>query len=486
MARKFRPPEARDLRKERGDEPRYRAVYDYGVTDVAGPADDELRPIARDLRYWLSMPRFANLSRPSLVEGRSRSGEMALCAIAAQAQLPPTSNTGGKLPQAAQATDRPDLKNIELVMENGELKIVTVRAFGVGDDLAHIDQVSFTVHESTCHVIAGHRMVADDDYIVTMSRKLMQIFGFGIATKRPKGMNFYRDTWVLGQEDVCYGHLSFGGQRNTILVQLTAVGCLAANPGWEQRLYDFLTTDAENPRLTRVDCAFDDFEGLYNVDLMNDDVKAGLFNCGGRNPFVERRGDWDHPDGSGRTLYIGKRQNGKYTRGYEKGREQGSPTSEWFRVETEFKAVDRIIPFDILLNAGSYLAGAYPAFDRFAGQKTPERIQTIVKQQEYAFDHYVHYAALQVGRLVNYMQEVAGWTADSIVSQLARPDAGYPQRLKLANVSCELANQDFVHDYACVDYDADEFARVAAEPAPVDLPTTSDGWRQFCTQTALR
>ncbi|MDF0607261.1 replication initiation factor domain-containing protein, partial [Neisseriaceae bacterium TC5R-5] len=327
---------------------------------------------------------------------------------------------GGNLTPKAESLESAgfsEVQQVELVLDDGEVKIVTVRASGVNGDLAHVDQVSFTVHEDTCHVIAGHRMVADEDYVMAMSGKLEKIFGFGVSHKRPKGMNYYQESWVLGQEDVCYGNLSFGGQRNSMLVQLTATGCLAAHSGWEQRLYQFLRVEAVNPRLTRVDVAFDDFEGQYNVDLMNDELKAGLFKGtrGGRQPFIERRGDWDNPDGSGRTLYLGKRANGKYCRGYEKGKEQGCQTSPWFRVEVEFKNVDRIIPFEILLEAGAYLAGAYPAFEKFRGQKAPEKIDILMKEQEHALDHYLHHAALQVGRLVNYMKDVAKWSLEDIV-----------------------------------------------------------------------
>ncbi|WP_161627439.1 replication initiation factor domain-containing protein [Pseudogulbenkiania ferrooxidans] len=467
--------EAHNVRRERGDELRYRAVFDPSkpVAQVA--------PVRRlrDLRYWLSLPRVADLPVPMVGEGAARRADGS---ATHGAPLPPTSNTGGKCQRTGlDALEVPDyLRPIELVLDDGQVKIVQTRAHGWGDDLAHVDQLTFTVHEETCHVIAGHRMVADDDFIATMSLKLLHIFGFGVASKRPKGMNFYRDTWVLGQDDVCYGNLSFGGQRNTICVQLTAVGCMAANSGWEQRLHDFLQLEAINPRLTRVDVAYDDFEGEYNADQMYADVQAGLFNCGGRNPFVEKRSDWDNPDGSGRTLYIGKRQNGKFCRGYEKGREQGSKSSEWFRVEVEFKSVDRIIPLDILLNAGSYLAGAYPAFQRFRGKKAPERIQTIMKEAEFAFDHYLHYAALQVGRLVNYMRDVANWSEEAIVKSLARPGVGFPQRLKLANISADLGNRSFVHDYAHVDYDMDEFARPQSEPEQIELPTTREGWKEFC------
>ncbi|WP_158248772.1 replication initiation factor domain-containing protein [Chromobacterium sinusclupearum] len=469
--------EAVNLRKETGGEPRYRAVFD--PSKPAQPAQS-VRAI-RDIRYWLTLPTVADLPLPSA--GRSATEVVDAPAATTSGVLPPTSNTGGKCQRTgATAFETPPdyLCPVELVLDDGQVKIVTVRAQGWGDDLAHVDQLTFSVHEDTCHVIAGHRMVSDDDFIATMSWKLEQIFGFGVCSKRPKGMNFYRDTWVLGQEDVCYGNLSFGGQRNTMCIQLTAVGCMAARSGWEKRLYDFLDRDAVNPRLTRVDVAYDDFAGEYNVDLMYSDVQAGLFNCGGRNPFVEKRSDWDNPDGSGRTLYIGKRSNGKFCRGYEKGREQGCKTSEWFRVEVEFKNIDRIIPLDILLNAGAYLAGAYPAFERFRGKKAPERITTIIKEAEHALDHYLHYAALQVGRLVNYMRDVAKWSESTIVETLARPGVGFPQRLKLANISADLGNRSFVHDYAHVDYDFDEFVRPKHVEPEVELPTTKEGWKAFC------
>jgi phage replication initiation protein len=83
-----------------------------------------------------------------------------------------------------------------------------------------------------------------------------------------------------------------------------------------------------------------------------------------------------------------------------------------------------------------------------------------MKEQEHAIDHYIHYGAIQVGRLINYMKDIAGWSVDQIVNQLARPDAGYPQRLKLANLSCDLGNQDFIHKVDPAAYDCDEFANM--------------------------
>ena len=57
-----------------------------------------------------------------------------------------------------------------------------------------------------------------------------------------------------------YGKLHYGGQRETLLVELNAQGCIAAKEGWEKRLYDFLA-DAVRPKITRVDVAHDFFQG---------------------------------------------------------------------------------------------------------------------------------------------------------------------------------------------------------------------------------
>ncbi len=46
---------------------------------------------------------------------------------------------------------------------------------------------------------------------------------------------------------------------------------------------------------------------------------------------------------------------------YEKGKQLGDPESPWVRWELELHNTDREIPFDVLLQPGRYVAGAYPA-----------------------------------------------------------------------------------------------------------------------------
>ncbi|MBI5427315.1 MAG: replication initiation factor domain-containing protein [Nitrospinae bacterium] len=64
--------------------------------------------------------------------------------------------------------------------------------------------------------------------------------------------------------------------------------------------------------ITRVDLYADFFEDEYTVDRAVKDYQAGLYNSGGRKPSHRYVGPLEASEGSeGRTLYIGRRENGK-------------------------------------------------------------------------------------------------------------------------------------------------------------------------------
>lgn len=362
----------------------------------------------------------------------------------------PTNNMGGK-------SQKPDFERYEQLVlgADGQPRIQMLRR-AVSPDQAFIDQISFTFDESACvdwakqrkHVhelldIANQAFIADTDYIRTISALCHEIFGFGISESCPRGMNFYKKTWKLGTDDALYGHVSFGGQRETVLVQVTGTGAMAAHDGWEQRLHQYLSA-APRAKITRVDLARDFLNGEYTVDMANTAYDDGEFCSGGRWPSIEQHGNWKRPDGAGRTLYLGKRKSGKFTRIYEKGRQLGDKESPWTRLEVEFKSIDRIVPFDVLLYPGQYLAAAYPALDFLS--EAPKRIETQVKQIELTYDKAVHYARLQVGRLLNFMTDQASLTATEVVELLRRPKAGYPKRLKLELISADFCTAPQLHE----------------------------------------
>ena len=347
-------------------------------------------------------------------------------AAAAGGLCPPPTNRGGKFEEVPEF--------VELVLDDGKIKQIPHRR-SWGGDAAFVDWINLTIGEETIggfkddpalrigyvdgqideffDGLDGLSPVTPFEVMIVLSNRLMHIFGFGITSKRPYGANFYRDSWVIGDD---WGMVCHGGQRGTIMVTLNGTGCAAAKSGWEFRLKQFLES-AKRARITRLDLAHDDYEGLtYSVDKADSDHTLGLFNCGGRNPDCEHRGNWKNPNGKGRTLNIGNRKNGKYCRVYEKGRQLGDVNSEWVRIEVEFKSVDRIIPFDALVNPGQYLAASYPAFVWIS--ETQERIFTTQKVVVASVEKAVKWIRHQCGPSIGAMVDLFG--ADRFLEKVVR------------------------------------------------------------------
>jgi phage replication initiation protein len=216
-----------------------------------------------------------------------------------------------------------------------------------------------------------------------------------------------------------------GGNRKTILVMISGAGCAAAKAGWQEELYEW-SQDVPRFRYTRIDVAHDDFEGEYDVNMAIADYRDGAFSCGGRMPSVEQRGNWlNEKDKSGRSVYIGKRKNGKVCRVYEKGRQLGDSSNPWVRIECEWHNTRRIIPLDIVIEPGKYLAGAYPAF--FWIYKTTERIRTTAKEAKILYEQAIGFARQQFGKLIWYMGQVENSIQD-VFDMLAIPGEP-PKRL---------------------------------------------------------
>lgn len=333
---------------------------------------------------------------------------------AGAAGFPPPANRGGKSSDGSEY--------VQLVMEDGKLKQVLSRR-GYGGSAAFIDWINFTIGaetfddddcnitEQACELLP----ITVEQYVICASRVLSSIFGYGVTEKLGYGQHFYEQTYTLGDK---WGTLSIGGQNETILVSISGTGLAAAKEGWEARLKTFLE-NADRARITRVDLAHDDYAGAtYTVDKADQDHTDGLYNCGGRNPRCEYRGDWKNPDGKGRSFYVGNRKNGKFCRVYEKGRELGSPSSDWVRVEVEFKSVDRVIPFNVLLAPGEYLAAAYPAFAWISEHQ--ERIETTQKVTEANVEKAMKWLKHQCGAYVHHLTQLFG--VDEFVKRVSRDD----------------------------------------------------------------
>lgn len=180
------------------------------------------------------------------------------------------------------------------------------------------------------------------------------------------GRNFATNTVqffaIREGEPVAVAFVAWGGEhvRGRANIQVSGTGCSVINH-WD-RVQEFV--DSANARLTRVDVAVDLLEGEYTVDDAAQWYKDGEFNIN-RKPKHRTLGPWLEPEqGTGRTLEVGTRKNGKMCRIYEKGKQLGDPASEWVRFEGELHNIDREIPSDILTNPSPYFSGMYPCFEQ--------------------------------------------------------------------------------------------------------------------------
>lgn len=314
-------------------------------------------------------------------------------------------------------------------------------------DAALIDQLTFTVHENTLTKLIRYPLVSDNEFIEAYSKILFDIFGFGVSEKLPyKGRFFYNSCYHLGPANVQYGTLHFGGQRNTILIELNGTGCQAAKSGWESRLYEFLKF-AVRPHITRIDIAHDFFNGEYTPAQALTDHDHGLFNSNGRKPKSECVGAaWREEDYTGKTFYVGRRGSPKMVRVYEKGRAFGDKNSEWVRFELQLRAHKTYhVPLDALIYPGQYLTGAYPIGEKIF--QTPSlRVSATEEAVTLTYEQRLFHAKNQVGRLMNFLLDI-GKTPEEICEMLRADDGLYPKGLQPEEYDVSKVQEIYFHEY---------------------------------------
>lgn len=249
---------------------------------------------------------------------------------------------------------------------------------------------------------------------------------FGGMVDRGRGLHGYQRSFAFDNGGVMF---SYGGQHGTGFLSIPGEGC-ALISDW-QIAVPFLR-DVLKARITRWDGAVDDYAGEYSVDTAMGWYMDGGFGTGGHLPSMKQMGNWAKPDGSGRTIYIGKREHGKMLRVYEKGRQLGDPDSSWNRWEVQFSNRDRVIPFDVLLNPGPYVAGAYACLGWI--NKEASRIRTITKTAEIGYGALVNHCRNAYGRLLFVMEEVEG-SSGAVLDKLRIE--GIPKRLQMPDIEMD-------------------------------------------------
>lgn len=289
----------------------------------------------------------------------------------------------------------------------------------VSPNIAHIDWLAFT--------LTPPKSWGDSERskLSALWPSLNRLFGIPSMqqVERVGKWNGYTTVFDLGG----HGLLGIGGKRQngTIHVSLTGSGCAHVSD-W-QAAQDFL--EYVGARITRADLAHDDFEGKdLNMEAAVQWYQDGRFKTGGRNPAHRIEGDWlDAGSPKGRTLYIGRKANGKLCCIYEKGKQLGDAASPWTRAEVRLGGKSRIIPYDVLTRPGHYLAGAYPQALGYLSA-IQEKIRTIAKVVNLSLAATIHQARVTVGKVVNLLHTIYQGDDSKVVETLRRD--GVPKRLE--------------------------------------------------------
>lgn len=220
--------------------------------------------------------------------------------------------------------------------------------------------------------------------------------------------------------------VAWGGvnQKNKVYISINGAGCSLIND-WRKPKRFVESVDAT---ITRIDVAVDALQGEFTLDTAQSWYENKGFNAGGRRPLYSVAGDWLTPTGAGRTFYVGKRQNGKYCRIYEKGKQLGNRDSLWTRFEVEMHNTDREIPYDILAKPSEYFSGAYPCCEGLV-KHGAQRIKTLRAEHEISLEHLVIHCKSSYGKLINVLRFTA--TTQDAESKLLDELAviGVPRRL---------------------------------------------------------
>lgn len=319
--------------------------------------------------------------------------------------------------------------------------VPVLRAVPIDNSPCGLDWVTFSFCQTTFgHKCAGLNPEHVEDAVgeaieLYLDQLLFEIFGFGIAQKREKGMHFNKYGYDL-QDNL--GLILYGHNNKRITVQINGTGCALARKGWNEQLYKFLKCQAISPKLNRVDIAFDDFESEWvSVDLADQWDSQDLFWCGGRNSEINKLGDWKRVNGKGRTLTIGNRSSSKFLRFYERGKKEGDSLSLWTRAELELKSTDRYLPLDILLSPSTYFKGAYPALEILLNQLNdfvaPEKCELIEKQANINVDKALDIVKVQFGK---YIRQFRKFINDSDLLNIISSDKDVvPKRLNFSHAA---------------------------------------------------
>lgn len=239
--------------------------------------------------------------------------------------------------------------------------------------------------------------------------------------KSQNGYCGYKHTLNLFRHSQPCGKAAYGGNNDTVMISLTGLGCQLVDMKPIQSVLETLPSI----RITRVDLAHDDLEGGKSLNDWIQIAENGEFTGQGRPPQTRKVINSDI--GTGNTLYVGHKKNGKEACIYEKGKQLGNPTSPHVRIEVRIYNKDRIIPLNVLTEPAKFLAATYPPLHFLSA--VYEKIKIVKDVLTTTAAKLAFHAKRSYGKLITWMSD-EGYEPHEIVALLSKK--GHPQRIKAA------------------------------------------------------
>lgn len=220
-----------------------------------------------------------------------------------------------------------------------------------------------------------------------------------------RGINQYKFGREIGTGA---GLIAIGGNNDTIMFRLTGHGTQISSFGWQHFL--FKKFNELKGHFTRIDLAFDDFEGkIYPVRKMAEMAETGIFKKSFSQPKFNQAGEWlsNDPNNKGLTFYVGDRSS-KLARIYEKGKQLGDANSSWVRFEIELHSSIYVLSLDMLIHPTNYFCALYPCCEwiEWAGD-----LNSLIKKDKVglnSLEQIGNWLRTQTGHYLNQLRPILG------------------------------------------------------------------------------
>lgn len=186
-----------------------------------------------------------------------------------------------------------------------------------------------------------------------------------------RGAMGFRQAAQVCFADMPIARIDYGGesQRGWLRAVVTGKGCEWVQDWPAVRAVE----DLPAAEIRRLDIALTTWEGQVSHEKVVQGHAADRFQTGGRPPDLQQITSSN--ERAGRTCYVGRRENDKFFRAYEKGFElvgkmgrlpgicthiDGFRVEDIYRCELELKAKSTPIGWDVIERRDQYFAGAYP------------------------------------------------------------------------------------------------------------------------------